>query len=77
MWVDIRQLGWQWRYAGRNCCSQIVKWSILQAEVLSSPALILTSEHKQNGFLTSNRRLCFNVLRYHSSLRYIKIRSML
>jgi hypothetical protein len=47
----IRQLGWQWKYAENNCCSEKVKRCILTTEVLFSPALILTSEHNQNGVL--------------------------
>jgi hypothetical protein len=72
MWVDIRQLGWRWRYAGRHCCNEMVM-CILTTEVLFSPALILTSEHKQNGVLTPTRRTCHNVVTYHSSFRYINI----
>jgi hypothetical protein len=75
MWIAIRQLGWQWRFAGRNCCSEIVKCSILTTDVLISPALILTSGHNQNGVLTPTRRTCYNVITYQSSFRYIKFRS--
>jgi hypothetical protein len=47
-----QQLLWQGRHARRNCCSLIVKWFILTTDVLVIPALILTSEHNQNVFLT-------------------------
>jgi hypothetical protein len=50
--VDIRQLGWQWRYGGRNFCSKIVKKCILATGFLFSSALILTSQHNQNGVLS-------------------------
>jgi hypothetical protein len=75
MGVDIRKLGWQWRYPGCNRCSDIGKWFILTTAVLFCPALILTSEHNQNGLLTPIPRSCYNVVRYHSTFRYIKIRS--
>jgi hypothetical protein len=58
MWVHIRQLGWQWRYIGRNCCSEIVKWRIFRNKVRFSHSLILTSEPKQSGDLTPTYTSC-------------------
>jgi hypothetical protein len=53
------------------------KWGILTTEVPFSPALILTSEHDQNGVLAPTLRLSYNVVRCQNSFRYIKIRSIL
>jgi hypothetical protein len=74
MLVDNRQLGWQWRYAGRNCCSEIVKWCILTTEFLISSAIISMPQNNQSGDLILSRCPCYGVERYRSSFRYKKIR---
>jgi hypothetical protein len=45
----------------------IVKWCILTTDVISLPALILTSERTQNGVRTPTSRPWYNALRYSTS----------
>jgi hypothetical protein len=77
MLVDIRQLGWHWRYTGRNCCSEIVKRSILTTEISINPALIFKADHNEDRVLNPTSHPCYNVLTQNSSFRYINIRSEL
>jgi hypothetical protein len=71
--VDIRQLGWLWRYAERNRCSEIAKYCFFTTEVSIRPALILKIKHIQIGGVTPIRRTCYNVITYQ--FRYVKNRS--
>jgi hypothetical protein len=41
-----------------NCSNEILKRCILTTDVLLNPTFMLTSEHIQNGVLTSSRRPC-------------------